>query len=140
MDNTWDFKGWATYYNTPCADNRIIEPGCFKEQDGQSVPLFIDTYHFNIFEDCIGHAILEAREEGIYCYGYFFEDKRVQIENTKMMLQEGILKSLGIMANKLDEEKRNDGYTHVKNAKIRYVSILGNYPSNPEARIEVIQI
>lgn len=34
MDNNWDFKGWATYYNALCTDNRIIEKGCFDHQDG----------------------------------------------------------------------------------------------------------
>ena len=143
MDNNWDFKGWATYYNTLCADGRIIEKGCFDHQDGQSIPLLAEGrgISFDNVENTIGHVILETKEEGVYCYGYFSKDvSSPQIENTKMMLREGILKSLGIYANKLKEKKEEDGYTHTNYGVIRTVSMCGKQSANPEARIEVIQV
>lgn len=141
MDSNWDFKGWATYYDTLRADNRIIEKGCFDHQDGQSIPLLVNGANLNNIEDNIGHVILETREEGVYCYGYFYKDiTSPQIEITKMMLHEGILKSLGIYANKLKEKKGEDEHIHTNYGVIRTVSMCGKRSANPEARIEVIQV
>lgn len=142
MDNNWDFKGWATYYDILCADNRIIEKGCFDRQDGQSIPLLASGASFYNPEDVIGHVILETKEEGVYCYGYFSKDINTpQIENTKMMLHEGILKNLGIYANKLKEKKGEDEHIHTNYGVIRTVSMCSSKSSaNPKARIEVIQV
>lgn len=141
MDNNWDFKGWATYYDTLCTDNRIIEKHCFDHQDGQSVPLLVRGANLNNIEDCIGYVILETKEEGVYCYGYFSKDiNNPQIENTKMMLYEGILKNLGIYANKLKEKKREDEHVHTNYGVIRSVSMCDKYSANRKAKIEVIQI
>lgn len=144
MNSNWDFKGWTTYYNTLCDDNRIIEPGCFDRQNPLVVPLVLDsTKDLRKIEYVVGHAVLEPRDEGVYCYGYIFKESEnsVQVMSSKIMLQEGIITKLGIWANELKEKIKEDKYKHVEYGEIKLVYLcIGSHSVNPEARIEVIQI
>ena len=72
-----DFQGWATKADLKCSDGRTIKPEAFKHMDGQTVPLLWQHGH-NSTENVLGHAILEARPEGVYAYGYFNETKQGQ--------------------------------------------------------------
>ena len=65
----WDFAGWAAKYNVLCTDGTTIKPGFGDSQNGAKVPLMWNHNHDSIGE-VLGHAILEARPEGIYCYAY----------------------------------------------------------------------
>ena len=137
-NNNWDFKGWATYYNELCEDNRILESGCFDHQNGQIVPLCLNNNHYD--SDCIlGKCLLEVRKEGIYCYGYFFDLQTPHLKQIKERLLDGTITDLSIFANKLKEQKSFDKHIHTKYGIIREVS-LTLCGSNPKAKIEVIQL
>ena len=125
MTDTWDFKGWVIKYND------TIKSNYFKCQDSIKIPLLVDGGSYTNPDNVIGYAILEAREEGIYCYGYFNNNDIPQTQNTKEALQEGILTRLDIHGNKIKE----------KYFKIIAISLCSQrYATNPEARIEVIQV
>jgi hypothetical protein len=65
-----DFSGWATKAGLKCTDGRTIMPEAFKHQDKMTVPLVWQHGH-NDPANVLGHAVLEARDEGVYTYGYF---------------------------------------------------------------------
>ena len=69
VDNA-DFSGWATKANLKCADGRTIMPDAFAHMDGKQIPLVWHHGHDNP-DNVLGHAILEARPEGMYAYGFF---------------------------------------------------------------------
>ena len=45
MSKNYDFSGYATRYNTKCADGRTILPGCFSHQNGARVPVVYQHNH-----------------------------------------------------------------------------------------------
>jgi hypothetical protein len=65
-----DFSGWASKYGLRCSDGRTILEGAFEHQDWQRIPLVWQHGHASP-ENVLGHVILEHRDEGPYCYGYF---------------------------------------------------------------------
>ena len=65
-----DFSGYVTKANLKCSDGRTIMPEAFQHMDGKTVPLVWQHGH-NSPENVLGHAILEARPDGVYGYGYF---------------------------------------------------------------------
>ena len=65
-----DFSGYATKAGLKCSDGRTIMPDAFKHQDKTQVPLVWQHGH-NDPENVLGHAILEARPDGVYAYGFF---------------------------------------------------------------------
>ena len=65
-----DFSGYATKSGLKCSDGRTIMPGAFAHQDNVKVPLVWHHGHSNP-ENVLGHALLEARDDGMYCYGFF---------------------------------------------------------------------
>lgn len=65
-----DFSGYATRNDLRCTDGRIIRHDAFADCDGKKVPLVYQHDHSSP-ENVLGHAILENREDGVYCYGFF---------------------------------------------------------------------
>lgn len=123
----YDFSGWATKNDLPCADGRTIRKGAFKGNDGTKVPLVFAHQHSDI-TNVLGHAILEDREEGVYAYG-FFNDTEAGIA-AKKQVRHGDLRSLSIYANRL-QEVGND----VVHGVIRELSLV-LAGANPGAFIE----
>jgi hypothetical protein len=72
-----DFSGWATKAGLKCSDGRTIMPEAFKHQDQVTVPLVWQHGHDSP-DNVLGHAILEARDEGVYAYGFFNGRRRVR--------------------------------------------------------------
>ena len=66
----YDFSGYATRNNIRCSDGRTIMKDAFADQDGQKVPLVYKHNHSDI-DNVLGHAVLENRNDGVYCYGTF---------------------------------------------------------------------
>lgn len=97
----YDFSGWATKNDILCDDNRIIKKNAFKDCDGTSVPLVYNHDHKDI-GNVLGHAVLENRDEGVYCYGYIDKDIPAG-QQALSLLKNGSLKSLSIYANKLKQ-------------------------------------
>lgn len=114
----FDFQGWATKYNILCPiDGRTILPGAFKEQHGKKVPLVWGHIHDDP-NAVLGHAMLEARDEGIWCYGVFNDSE--QGRNAKLLVEHGDVDSVSICANQLKETNKK-GVLH---GKIRELSLV----------------
>ena len=114
----YDFQGWATKYNIYCpVDGRTILPGAFKEQSGKKVPLVWGHIHDDPTA-VLGHAVLEHRDEGIWCYGVFNDSE--QGRNAKLLVEHGDVDSVSICANQL-KQTRDKGVMH---GKIRELSLV----------------
>ena len=127
--NGWDFAGWATKNDLKCSDGRVIRKNAFKVNDGQKVPLIWNHGH-NSPKDVLGHAILENRDEGVYCYCFFNDTDNGQ--DAKKQVLHGDVSSLSIWANNL----RQEGYD-VLHGIIREVSLV-LAGANPGAFIESV--
>lgn len=126
-DRLYDFAGWATVNDVRCSDGRTIRKNAFADCDGITVPLVFQHQH-NDPENVLGHALLENRDEGVYCYGWFNGNPKAQA--TKGALGNGDLDSLSIYANNLVQ--RGGDVIH---GQIREVSIVLT-GANKKARIE----
>jgi len=127
----FDFSGYATKNDVPCTDGRVIRKDAFLENNGTIVPLVWQHIHDNP-TNILGHALLENREDGVYCYCSFNDTEAGK--NTKMAVQHGDLTSLSIYANKLKQQGAS-----VLHGAIREVSLV-MAGANPEAFIDNISI
>jgi len=123
----YDFAGWATVNNVRCSDGRTIRKNAFIDNDGEQVPLVFQHQH-NDPENVLGHCLLENRDEGVYCYGWFNQNPKAQA--TKESLGNGDLDALSIYANQLVQHGGD-----VVHGQIREVSIVLT-GANKMARIE----
>lgn len=99
-----DFHGYATKANVRCADNRVILPGAFKDQDGEKVPLCWGHAHDNVFQ-VLGHAYLEDRPDGTYAYGFLNDTESGRA--ARKLLDNGDVHALSIWANGLRQSGNN---------------------------------
>lgn len=127
MGSKYDFSGWATRNDITCADGLTIRQDAFKDCDGTSVPLVYMHDHKDP-ENVLGHAMLENREEGVYCYGSFNDTEKGQM--AKALVSHGDITSLSIFANQL--AKRGSDVLH---GVIREVSLV-LAGANPGATID----
>ena len=116
MTKQYDFCGWATKNDLKCSDGRVIRRDAFKEQNGQVVPLVWMHMHDSP-SNVLGHAILENRPEGVYCYGKFNDTEAGQVG--KELIRNKDIVGLSIYANKL---KQNG--SDVLHGAIREVSLV----------------
>jgi len=126
-----DFSGYATKAGLKCSDGRTIMPHAFKEQDGVTVPLVWQHGH-TTSDNVLGHAVLENREDGVYCYGFFNDTPSGQ--NAKKLVQHKDIVSLSIYANRLVEQSKQ-----VLHGMIREVSLVLS-GANPGALIDNVQL
>ena len=126
-----DFSGYATKAGLKCADGRTIMPDAFSHQDQMRVPLVWQHGHTDP-ENVLGHAILEAREDGVYTYGFFNNTKKA--EAARELLEHKDITKLSIWANNLVERSGR-----VLHGAIREVSLVLN-GANPGAVIENVTI
>lgn len=112
----YDFSGYATKNDILCTDGRTIRQDAFKDNDGGSVPLVWQHRHDKP-ENVIGHADLENRDDGVYCYGVF--NNTAAGKHAKEMVKNGDIKSLSIYANHLVEKDGN-----VMHGSIKEVSLV----------------
>lgn len=101
MGVNYDFSGYATKNDLRCSDGRTIRKDAFKDNDGQTVPLVWQHNH-NDPENVIGHALLENRSDGVYCYGSFNDTPKAH--TAKALVQHGDITALSIYANKLKQQ------------------------------------
>jgi HK97 family phage major capsid protein len=127
MDRPYDISGWATMCNIKCTDGRVIRPNAFIDNDGEEVPMVYQHCHTDP-ENVLGHALLENRDEGVYCYCWFNKNPKAQA--TKNAIENGDLKQFSIYANQLVQHG-ND----VVHGSIKEVSIVMS-GANKGARIE----
>ena len=94
----FDFSGYATRNDLRCSDGRTIRSGAFVDNDGGTVPLVWQHGH-NSPDNVLGHALLENRNDGVYCYAKFNNGE--QAKTAKELVKHGDVDSLSIFANKL---------------------------------------
>ena len=126
-----DFSGWATKTGLKCSDGRVIMPDAFQHMDGKTVPLVWNHRH-NEPENVMGHALLEARAEGLYAYG-FFNGSKAGIEGRELV-QHRDVNSLSIYANQLVERSKQ-----VFHGVVRELSLVLS-GANPGALIDNVAI
>lgn len=129
MDKTYDFSGWATRNDLQCSDGRTIRHNAFKDDDGKVVPLVWNHMH-NGPDNVLGHALLENRDEGVYCYGTFNDTSAGQVSKT--LVQHGDIDCLSIYANKLKQV-----VSDVVHGNICEVSLVHS-GANPGAFIDTV--
>jgi hypothetical protein len=130
-----DFSGYATKAGLKCSDGRTITPEAFKHMGGMTVPLVWQHGHSSP-DNVLGHAVLEARDDGVYAYGYFNSTKQGQ--NAKALVEHKDIRAMSIWANGL-VEKVVRGAKSVLHGVIREVSLVLS-GANPGAVIDFVQI
>ena len=126
-DRPYDISGWATMCNIKCTDGRVIRPNAFIDNDGEEVPMVYQHCH-NDPENVLGHALLENRDKGVYCYCWFNSNPKAQA--AKNAVTNGDIKQFSIYANQL-VQKGSD----VIHGSIKEVSLVLT-GANKGARIE----
>lgn len=126
-----DFSGYVTKAGLKCSDGRTIMPEAFQHMDGMTVPLVWQHGHKDP-KNVLGHAVLEAREDGVYGYGFFNDTDAGK--NARALVQHEDIKSLSIYANKLVERAKQ-----VFHGVIREVSLVLS-GANPGALIDYVAI
>lgn len=126
-----DFSGYATKANVRCSDGKTISPKAFAHMDKQQLPLVWQHGHNNP-ENVLGHAVFEARTDGVYAYGFFNGTKQGQ--DALEYVQHKDIKAMSIFANSL----KMQGQT-VVHGEIREVSLV-LAGANPGALIDWVQI
>jgi hypothetical protein len=126
-----DFSGWASKYGLKCTDGRTIEQGAFEHQDGDRIPLVWQHGHASP-DNVLGHVVIEHRDEGPYCYGYF--NQTAQGENARKLVEHEDVSALSIFANGLAERAKR-----VSHGIIREVSLV-LAGANPGALIDNIAV
>lgn len=134
MDDA-DFSGYATKAGLKCSDGRTITAEAFKHMDGMTVPLVWQHGHDRA-ENVLGHAVLEARDDGMYTHGYF--NGTEQGQNAKLLVQHEDIKNLSIYANQLKETVVR-GSKNVIHGVIREVSLV-LAGANPGALIDQVRV
>lgn len=131
MSDNYDFSGWATRNNMLCADGRTIRKDAFKDNDGTVVPLVYNHDHDDPL-NVLGHALLENRNEGVYCYCYLNDTPTAKA--VRSQVRHGDITALSIYANHLSQHGGD-----VLHGAIREVSLV-LAGANPGARIEEVMM
>jgi len=126
-----DFSGYATKAGLKCSDGRTITPEAFKHMDKMQVPLVWQHGHSDP-ANVLGHAILEAKTDGVYAYGFF--NGTDSGKRGKELVEHKDIKALSIFANQLVEKSKQ-----VLHGEIREVSLV-LAGANPGAKIDYVRI
>ena len=126
-----DFSGYATKAGLKCSDGLTINAEAFKHMDGMKVPLVWQHGHGEP-ANVLGHALLEAREDGVYAHGFFNDTPAAQ--NAKKLVHHGDITALSIYANQLVQRSKQ-----VLHGIIREVSLV-LAGANPGALIDHVAI
>lgn len=112
----FDCSGYATKNDLVCADGVTIKHGAFAEQDGAIVPVVYAHQHKEPAA-VLGHALLENRDDGVYCHVSF--NNTQQGQDAKEYVEHGDINHFSIFANEL--VKRGQDVVH---GMIREVSLV----------------
>jgi HK97 family phage prohead protease len=126
-----DFSGYATKAGLKCSDGLTIMPGAFKHQHNAQVPLVWQHGHNNV-KNVLGHAILEHREDGVFCYCFFNDTD--EAKHAKQLVEHKDITMLSIWANELIKRSQN-----VIHGAIREVSLVLS-GANPGAVIQNVHL
>lgn len=123
----YDFSGYATKVGLKCSDGLTILQDAFENADGKIVPLVYQHMH-NDPKNILGHALLENRKDGVYCYCSLNDTESGK--TAKALIEHGDISALSIYANSLVKKSAN-----VVHGVIREVSLV-IAGANPEAYID----
>ena len=127
MEIKFDFSGYATKNDLKCSDGRTIRKDAFKNDDGVTVPLVWQHLHEEP-TNVLGHAVLENREDGVYCYCLLNDSEGGR--HAAALVKHGDIKFLSIFANQLVQKGQD-----VLHGAIREVSLV-LAGANPGAKID----
>ena len=129
----YDCSGYVTRYNVRCTDGVTIGPGAFADQNGERVPVVWMHIHDDV-EAVLGHADLEARDDGIYA-NVSFNGTEAGIA-AKELVNHGDVVAFSIHANRL---RRNRATNVVSHGIIKEVSLV-LAGANPKAYIDKLNL
>ena len=128
-----DFSGLATVYDILCSDGRVIKPGAFDAQVGETVPLVWRHGHDDM-NNIVGHGILQVspKPPGMRFDGIF--NKTKEGRRAKQLVSDKDVQYLSIWANEILEHAVQDR-REVEFGVIREVSLV-LAGANPGAYID----
>lgn len=129
----YDCEGYVTRYGVKCTDGVTISPGAFADQNGARVPVVWMHIHDDV-EAVLGHADLEARDDGVYGK-ISFNGTEAGIA-TKELVSHGDVSAFSIHANHLTRNKFTNVVSH---GNIKEVSLV-LAGANPKAYIEKLNL
>lgn len=129
----YDCEGYVTRYGVKCTDGVTISQGAFADQNGARVPVVWMHIHDDV-EAVLGHADLEARDDGVYGK-ISFNGTEAGIA-AKELVSHGDVSAFSIHANRITRNK----FTNVVSyGNIKEVSLV-LAGANPKAYIEKLNL
>lgn len=129
----YDCEGYVTRYGVKCTDGVTIRQGAFADQDGARVPMVWMHIHDDV-EAVLGHADLEARDDGVYGK-ISFNGTEAGIA-AKELVSHGDVSAFSIHANHLTRNKFTNVISH---GHIKEISLV-LAGANPKAYIEKLNL
>lgn len=129
----YDCEGYVTRYGVKCTDGVTISQGAFADQNGARVPVVWMHIHDDV-EAVLGHADLEARDDGVYGK-ISFNGTETGIA-AKELVSHGDVSAFSIHANRLTRNKFTNVVSH---GNIKEVSLV-LAGANPKAYIEKLNL
>lgn len=129
----YDCEGYVTRYGVKCTDGVTISQGAFADQNGARVPVVWMHIHDDV-EAVLGHADLEARDDGVY--GKISFNSTEAGVAAKELVSHGDVSAFSIHANRLTRNKFTNVVSH---GNIKEVSLV-LAGANPKAYIEKLNL
>lgn len=129
----YDCEGYVTRYGVKCTDGVTIGQGAFADQNGARVPVVWMHIHDDV-EAVLGHADLEARDDGVY--GKISFNGTEAGVAAKELVSHGDVSAFSIHANRLTKNKFTNVVSH---GNIKEVSLV-LAGANPKAYIEKLNL
>lgn len=127
----FDFEGFVSKADTPCADGRVICQDAFADQYGTRVPLVYQHGH-NDISSVIGNVYLTGKNGSLWGQASLNDTPNGKLASKQ--IQHGDLDSMSIYANHLQSQGNR-----VLHGMVREVSLV-LAGANPGAKIEQINI
>ena len=129
----YDCEGYVTRYGVKCTDGVTIRQGAFADQNGARVPVVWMHIHDDV-EAVLGHADLEARDDGVY--GKISFNGTEAGVAAKELVSHGDVSAFSIHANHLTRNKFTNVVSH---GNIKEISLV-LAGANPKAYIEKLNL
>lgn len=129
----YDCEGYVTRYGVKCTDGVTIRQGAFADQNGARVPVVWMHIHDDV-EAVLGHADLEARDDGVY--GKISFNGTEAGVAAKELVSHGDISAFSIHANHLTKNKFTNVISH---GNIKEISLV-LAGANPKAYIEKLNL
>lgn len=142
-DGTGYVEGYASVFGVIDEDGEVVDKGAFKKTTRERVPKnavkFVDFHNSLTSSEEILGVVEEAEEDE---HGLWFKarlSKTERAQNVRTKIKEGILDSLSIGYDVIDDEMdREDGVRHLKELRLWEVSVV-SWGANPEASVTQVK-